>query len=181
MKLESRRLQYNPVTPDSFGFFSSFLSHPELTRYLPPGEPYSLAAIEGYLGERVAHWAGHRFGTYIVREKDQHQIIGYCGLEYVRNTGYIEIRYGIIPEKWGMGFACEAADVVLADGFSNPELTEIYGAAVAENRASVKVLRKIGMEKCSTVDFHGDSVDYYCISKEQYGNNCLLQNFGKTC
>ncbi len=145
-------------------FFRAYLSDPVLTRFLPNEAPYPEAMITAYLQNRIAHWKVHGFGSYLL-DLDS-QTVGYAGLEFVRETSYIDLRYGLVREVWGRGLALEAAQTCLEEGFRRGLAETFYGAAAPENRASIAVLKKVGMKPCG-VDLYGDEVSHFCISARE--------------
>ncbi len=159
--LERPPLIYRKPTPDDLDFFRTYLSDPILTRFLPNEGPYPKAMIEGYLRDRIAHWETHGFGSYLLTLNSQ--TVGYVGLEFVRDTSYIDLRYGLIQEVWGRGLALKAARACLEEGFKLELAKTFYGAAVPENKASVAVLEKVGMKLCA-VDLYGAGVVHFCVS-----------------
>ena len=87
----------------------------------------------------------HGFGFWGVRERGGEELIGFCGLRYVEPGADVEILYGIDPPLWGRGYATEAARALLAWAFRETGLTRILAGADAPNRASFRVLEKLGM------------------------------------
>ena len=167
--LTNLRLEYRKPTVRDLSFFRAYLSDPLLTRFLPRGEPYLEEVSAAYLGDRIAHWETHGFGTYLLSEPQRSKVVGYCGLEFVPNTPHIDIRYGLIREVWGRGLALEAAQTCLEEGFQRKFAETFYGAAVPQNSASIAVLGRIGMKPCD-VDLYGDDVLHFCISKRERGH-----------
>lgn len=56
-----------------------------------------------------------------------------------------DIGYEIDPDYWGIGIATEAAEAIVAFGFSSLGVHRIWAQCIAENRASARVLEKVGM------------------------------------
>ena len=162
-QLQSKRLYFKKIQQDDVDFLTKFLSDPELTKYLPLRRPYLTKEIESYLTGRISHWQTHDFGVFILILKSTNRKAGYCGLEYVGDTNYIDIRYGILSEYSGKGMIQEAARGMIEYGFNILKLPVIYGAAIPENRASIEILKKIDMKSNQEVNFYGDIVDYYSI------------------
>ena len=67
------------------------------------------------------------------------------GLREIDDTPEVELLYGFAPAHWGRGLALEAARVVLAHGFDALGLERIAGRTDTPNRASVRVLERLGM------------------------------------
>ena len=163
----SPRLSYHPMTPEDLDFMVQYLADPVLTRFLPREKPYPLEMAVSHLQDRLDHWERHGFGTHLLRLIATGDPVGYCGLEYVGQTPFINIRYGITREHGGRGLATEACTHCLNQGFKSLAVPTLYGAAIPENTASIKVMEKSGMHPCQGVEFYGDSVVYFhCHQRE---------------
>jgi ribosomal-protein-alanine N-acetyltransferase len=78
-------------------------------------------------------------------DKHDGRFIGYCGLGVYDNR--IELNYGLTKERWGKGYATEAAIACLRYGFEELDFDRISAVARVENIASQRVAERIGM-KC---------------------------------
>lgn len=87
----------------------------------------------------------HGFGFWGVREKTREDLVGFGGFRFVEPTPDVEILYGIAPPLWGRGYATEAARALLAWAFRQTDLPMIFAGADAPNRASFRVMEKLGM------------------------------------
>jgi ribosomal-protein-alanine N-acetyltransferase len=164
-RIETARLEYVQTDRTDLDFFSEFLADPVLSRFLPYGKPYPPEKAADYVDMRINHWQNYGFGTWVLKCKSSGKQIGFCGLEHVRSSQYVDIRYGLIQSLWGAGLAREAAAECLHYGFMTLNLPILYGAAVPANKASIRVLETIGMRQCFDVRFYGDGVTYF--KKEQ--------------
>jgi ribosomal-protein-alanine N-acetyltransferase len=99
--IESSRLKLNAINSNDIDFLCQYYTDPELTKFLPSGKPYKKNKVVELLNNRIKHWNKHHFGTYLLSLKSSGEIIGYCGLEYVKDTEFIDIRYGVKIEHWG--------------------------------------------------------------------------------
>ena len=169
--VKSLRLGYKRISQDAYGFLAEYLSREDATQFLPLGRPYTPDEVRGFIGAREEHWQRYGFGLFMLYPRSQDSCIGYCGLEYVADTRYVDLRYGIIVKHWGKGFATEAAKTCLRHGFEHLGLAVVYGAVVPENITSMAVLKKAGMRETDTVDFYGDGVRYFMITAEQMAEN----------
>jgi [ribosomal protein S5]-alanine N-acetyltransferase len=79
-------------------------------------------------------------------------LIGSCMIHNVR-PGSIETSLGwhYGSAFWGHGYATEAARVLLHIGFRLGDAAEIYADCFADNRASIRVMEKIGMTTRQTL------------------------------
>ncbi len=142
---ESNRLIFEPFSRADIAFTMTYLSDPDQTRYLPNEAPYPKALSLEWAANRITHWEKHGFGSFILRGKAQNDRIGFCGLEHVKDTSFIDIRYGLLQSVWGIGLAFEAAQACIQYGH-HLNLDIIYGAAVPGNMSSIAVLKKLGMD-----------------------------------
>ena len=180
-KLQSQRLYFVPFSHHHCPFMREYLSDPERTRFRPLEKPYPEEKVREWVKKRLIHWQKHRFGSFIVHRKDSGQKIGFCGLEYVGNSDFIDIRYGLVQSAWGQGYAFEAAQLCLKFGFEVLGLEQIYGAAVPENHASIQILKKLGMQPDSSCDLYGDKVEPYSLKCPAHvnGSRSSLHQFEK--
>lgn len=74
-------------------------------------------------------------------------LIGNCGIRKPRpDASQAELGYELAPWHWGRGYATEAARAMLAYAFSIPGIQRVTASCLAENRASVRVLEKLGLQ-----------------------------------
>ncbi len=156
MSLQSKRLILNQIGDNDLAFIHHYLSDSQRTQYLPLGKPYPEDKANKWFKNRILHWKNNNFGTFIVYEKDSNNCIGFCGLEYVMDSQLIDIRYGLIQNSWGKGYAFEAAQFCITYGFETLKLDVIYGAAVPENTASLHILKKVGMKPDLAFNCYGN-------------------------
>ncbi len=121
---------------------------PEVMRYIGSGaKPYAEAleraeslvreAPEDGLGLwAIEEWAIEESGTGVFH--------GWAGLFPLDDTQEIELAYRLVTSSWGRGIATEAARPLLAYGFDELRLDLIAAVTAPENRASRRVLDKLG-------------------------------------
>jgi ribosomal-protein-alanine N-acetyltransferase len=83
--------------------------------------------------------------TFAVVQKQDAQLVGTISINLEKRHNKGELGYWIGKDFWEKGYATEAAKQVIKFGFDNLELNRICAAAFKVNRASTKVLEKIGM------------------------------------
>ena len=156
--IETERLILSPVTPEDLDIYKKLLTCAETTRYLPGGKPFSLEYIQNYVPSKVAHWS-KGYGTFIVALKSKpSQKIGYAGVEIVPDSNFSDIRYALLPQYQGKGYAFEASKAVLNFTLESSLVSEVYGVAVIENLASEKLLRKLGMQESAERLYDSDDL-----------------------
>ena len=142
-EIRTERLLLRPFRADDVDDVLSFSSDPEWGRYLEVPMPYSRRDAEEFVAGAVLLDAGAKLRWAIVHEG---HVSGFVNL-MPATAGAAELGYGIARPFWGQGLVTEAANVVLQYGFDSLGLARIYAYAVVDNRASWKVMEKLGMQR----------------------------------
>ncbi|EPI6152084.1 GNAT family N-acetyltransferase, partial [Vibrio vulnificus] len=141
LMIETERLILRPVESEDLDIYTKLFTSEETTRYLPGGKPYSSEYIANYVPQKVNHWS-KGYGTFIVSLKSSPEVkIGYAGVEQIPDSNLSDIRYGLLSEYQGKGYAFEAAKAVLNFTFGTGKVSEVYGVAVIGNFASEALLK----------------------------------------
>jgi RimJ/RimL family protein N-acetyltransferase len=82
---------------------------------------------------------------FAITLRESGQFCGGIGLRVNREHRRAELGYWLGVPYWGQGYATEAAQAVVRYGFETLGLARIYASHFSENRASGRVLEKIGM------------------------------------
>lgn len=101
------------------------------------------------------HYKRYGYGRWAVVEKSTHRFIGWCGLKYHPNEQYTDLGFRFLEEKWGSGYATEAAKACLNYGFSELKLNQIVCRVQQQNFASIAVIEKLGVSKSRAINFDG--------------------------
>jgi RimJ/RimL family protein N-acetyltransferase len=93
-----------------------------------------------------AHWEEHGFGWWVARDSSTGAFAGRGGLRrrIVGGLEEVEVGYAFLPEFWGRGLATELAAESVRVGFEVLGLKELVGMALPTNRASRRVMEKVG-------------------------------------
>ena len=113
----------------------------------PLGGPRTRDQVRERLRIQAAQCARDGYTLWMWRELDSRELIGQIGLQPAEVEGerVVEVGWSIAPERWGEGYATEAARVSLEWGFERAGLREIVSFAMVENAASLRVMEKLGM------------------------------------
>ena len=88
------------------------------------------------------------FGPYAIVEKQNSEVIGYCGLFFfpdVNGQPEVEIGYRLVRSAWGKGYATEAVRTIHDFAFSTLGIKRLIAIIDPANMASIHVAEKIGM------------------------------------
>ncbi|MEU8138122.1 GNAT family N-acetyltransferase [Streptodolium elevatio] len=129
---------------------------------LRPWSPDELAAVPS--GARMDHWAEdfpaegdvviagfvadrpnvNEYGQRQVIERSTGLVVGSIGLFWPPTDGALEIGYGIVPSRRGLGYASEAARALALFALAAPGVHTVCAEVELANPASVRVLEKAG-------------------------------------
>jgi RimJ/RimL family protein N-acetyltransferase len=103
------------------------------------------------------HFDAHGFGRWAVEITDSEKFIGFVGISIPTYTltfsPCVEVAWRICADEWGKGYAPEAANEAMRDGFKRVGLEEIVSFTTLTNSKSRRVMEKLGMRYCSAEDF----------------------------
>jgi RimJ/RimL family protein N-acetyltransferase len=105
----------------------------------------------------MAQFAQADVGPWAVEVPGEASFVGFVGLWPIPDTvplrPGLEIAWRLAASAWGRGYATEAAVAAARDAFARLNPPEILAYAVAENRASTRVMEKLGMVRDEAADF----------------------------
>ena len=161
MKLESNRLEYEKWQENDFDILKQILSNPKVCEYLPGDKNKTDDEINRWLNYFVQTF-GNEKGTKIfkVKIKNADQVIGYCGLGYVKEFDKIEIMYGMNENFFQKGYGSEMSlrmkDLAIQQGIKH-----LIALADINNIASNRILQKTGYTKKEQINLWGLDLNYY--------------------
>jgi RimJ/RimL family protein N-acetyltransferase len=149
--LETERLLLRPWTADDVALLSGLSSNPRITRYIGLGHTWTALKAITVSDRATNHWREHGFGWRVVLETGAGEEIGLISLNHMgEGTRDVspdehEIGWWIAPERWGHGYAAEAAGAVAADAFTDLDAPFVTARIQPQNVASIHVATTLGM------------------------------------
>ena len=159
-RLVSERLVLRLFREEDWQGMHAHYGDPDCTRFtlgrvLSEGESWRMtAALAG-------HWQLRGYGPYALEEKASGVMVGTVGLWHPVDFPEREIKWAIVPSRWGRGYASEAARVVqqmAASAFPGlPPISFID----KDNLGSIRVALSVGARLEDEVDFRGKRFRIY--------------------
>lgn len=116
-------------------------------RFLLDGKIVSPAWLRDEIAASEARFAASGAGLWTVRVGGERAIAGFVGFREFFAPPEPQLLYGLLPSRHGRGFATEAAARVVGHAFDALGFVEVRAAVDAPNRASIAVLRRLGMSE----------------------------------
>jgi ribosomal-protein-alanine N-acetyltransferase len=152
VRIETRRLLLRLFTHRDLEAFRRIASQEPVLRYLPDSDrmtPEEMEVILNWLIDCYSQNSPESIKklTLPIVLKRSGEIVGWCGIGPLEfDESEYEIYFLIAHEHWGDGLATEASRALLEYAFGDLGLQRIVAVVDQENRASVRVLEKLGMQ-----------------------------------
>ena len=88
----------------------------------------------------------------VLRLGDRPDVVGFVGFREFFDPPELQLLYGLLPACWGGGLATEVTTRVCDFAFRQLGFDEITAATDLPNRASSRVLQRLGMQLVRTTD-----------------------------
>ncbi len=137
----------------------------DVLRYFPRTTPPPREAVERDVHFQIEHWTRFGYGRWVIGFPPDGRLVGWCGLQYLPDTDEIEIGYLLAKPSWGQGLTTEAAVASQHWAFENLDLQELVAIIHPENRASIRVVEKLGMTFTARTVYFGMPCNRYAINR----------------
>jgi RimJ/RimL family protein N-acetyltransferase len=134
------------------------LNTPEATAHL--GGVRTPEEVAEKFDRMTRGWKENGFSFLMVALRDCGTFLGTCGIARIESDaaptelkGAVQVGWQLRADYWGQGYAVEAARVVMDFGFDRPGVDSIYSQTSHANRASWRVMEKLGMRRRADLDY----------------------------
>jgi [ribosomal protein S5]-alanine N-acetyltransferase len=155
LPIETDRLRLRSLTDADLDGLQAIYGDAETMRFIgrsgrPTEDREGTARVLDWLRR---HEALHGFGLWAVDEREGEPMVGVAGLLWEEGHGpEVEAVYLVRRDRWGRGYATEAASAVLQLAHGELGLARVIALAYPENIASQRVMEKAGMRPEGTVE-----------------------------
>ena len=107
--------------------------------------PYGPDDAAGWIAQTAAGRVAGTQHAFTCRRRDDGALVGTTGLRINRDEDVGVLGYMLGRAYWGQGYASEAVRCILRYAFEQLSLGTVRGDCVPENRASARVMERVGM------------------------------------
>jgi RimJ/RimL family protein N-acetyltransferase len=136
-------------------------ANPEVTRYLGTGRPSTAVEVWRMMATFLGQWALRGYGVWACEKSDGGAFIGSVGIFHPLDWPEPEIIYSLDRPYWGQGFATEAARAARDWMFEHFPLPRAASFIRPENRASKRVVQKLGAVREDTYERSGVAHEWW--------------------
>lgn len=165
-QFETKRLRAYRLQPEHFAFLLAM--HQDLGTMATLGGVRSEEQTRDYLQRFLQHWEQNGFGMWLLYDREQ-QFVGRAALRRLDLGGQMEVEVGcaLLPQFWKRGLATEIVSALVKVGFERLQLPQIAGFSLPDNRASIRILEKLGFLYDKDIDYAGRRHVLYHRMREQ--------------
>ncbi len=167
--LETERLYLRQWVPDDWVRFKQLLVNPQVSQYVPQRD-WTDERIQSRISDYTQQSGIRGWTLWPVIHRADSRFIGFCGFGN-EDSSEVGMGWRLLPEYWGQGLATEAAAATLHYGFSTWGFPLVSAHAQIPNKASSRVLEKIGMTYDGTGKLDGFDVVRYVAQMPRIGAN----------
>ena len=160
--IHTERLMLRPFRPSDAEVVQRLAGDRDIaaTTILIP-HPYPDGVAEEWIATHAASFDKGECLTLAVTSRADGTLHGAVSLTINARHQHAELGYWIGKPYWGRGYATEAGLAVLGYAFNALDLNRVFAHHMAKNRASGRVLEKIGMRYEGTLVQHVRKWDGY--------------------
>lgn len=147
VRIVTARLVLRELRPEDLPAAHAYAEDPEVSRFEAWGpnteeqtQSWLEAAIDAATATPRTQWT-----LAICEQADETWLLGACSLRIDAPNRSAHLGYVLHRSRWGRGYATEAARAVTRCGFEDLGLRRIAATCREENRASARVLEKVGL------------------------------------
>jgi ribosomal-protein-alanine N-acetyltransferase len=166
--IQTPRLIMREFTLDDVDAVFEFSTEPEVMKFTGEACIETIEQAEKIITDIwLPEYKQYGYARYALVHKGDDKVIGFCGLKFIPagdigdNEAAPDIGYRMLQKYWGQGLGFEAANAAMQYGINSLGLTDIFGDAVVENTASIRILQKIGLKYERQFEYEGFVVNRY--------------------
>lgn len=173
-ELMTERLNLVPCADEHLEGLSAMNADSDVMRYIT-GRPQTRSETQLMIERVTGRWAKYGYSWWTILDRTTGQIIGAGCIQNLRRGGDepdpdcpLEIGWRLRREKWGHGYATEAAWAMADFAFARLRAESLYAVCHPDNGASIKVMEKLGMRYRGLEDWYSQKVATYAITAEEW-------------
>jgi len=164
--LTTHRLRLEPCGMQHHDGLRVVNGDPEVMRFVG-GVPQDAEQTAAWIRRAEARWAELGFSWWTILLADSGKVIGACCVQHIENdpAQECEIGWRLLPDCWGKGYATEAARAMIGFAFRELDLPRLFSIADPRNKASTRVMERLGMRSLGLQRHYGTEAATYVLDR----------------
>lgn len=168
MMIASERLIMLPITDGDAESLLGVFQDPAVRRYLLDDATVSLDWVKHEIASSKERFASTGAGLWAIRLTGTMSIVGFVGFREFFEPPRLQLLYGLLPDYWGRGLACEAAKRVCDHAFEVLGFSRIEAAMDEENSRSIAVAERLGLCRLNVPGPGLDATVFYDVDRHTW-------------
>ena len=169
MILHSERLRFEPMSEAHYDGLRVLNGDPEVMRHIS-GQPETPDDTRASIARVQTRWASLGYSWWSLIEAESGELVG-AGC--IQNLGHDpanahEIGWRLRPDRWGRGYAIEAARRMARFAFDDLQVPTLCAICDPANDKSARVMEKLGMRDRGREVWHGQESLVYQLARAEW-------------
>lgn len=162
--LHSARLRFEPMCDAHYEGLRVLNGDPEVMRYIS-GKPETPEETRASIARVQARWDTLGYAWWSLIEEDSGELVGAGCIQHLGHdpANAHEIGWRLRPDRWGRGYAIEAAGRMARFAFDALDAPLLCAICDPANARSSRVIQKLGMRLRGEEVWHGQNALVYQI------------------
>jgi RimJ/RimL family protein N-acetyltransferase len=164
--LHSARLRFEPMSEAHYDGLRVLNADPEVMRYIT-GQPETAEETRASIARVSARWETQGYSWWSLIEQETGELVGAGCIQHLGHDAANphEIGWRLRPDRWGRGYAIEAARRMAGFAFDDLQAPLLCAICDPANTASARVMEKLGMRFQGKEVWHGELNLVYRIER----------------
>lgn len=173
--LHTDRLRLEPFHEDHVAGLHAMNSDPAVMRYIT-GRPETLDDTRAMVARIRQRWDEWGYGWWSFFEREGGELVGAGCIQHLGRdrANDHEIGWRLRQDRWGCGYASEAARRMAAFAFDDLQAPRLAAVCDPENLASAQVMKRLGMQYRGLERWYDADCDVYAITAQQWREQALV-------
>jgi len=168
VELATARLRLRPVAERDVDALHALWTDPQVRRWLWDDVAIERETAADRVATSRASFAASGWGLWAVELRTNGVLAGTAGLVVIDPALGPELLYSLHPSHHGRGYATEASRAVLDHAFDALGLARVRGRTDTPNRASARVLERLGMRFEGETQVAGHPYLCYAVARDEW-------------
>ena len=168
--LATARLRLTPCVEADVSRLHALLTHPDVRRYLMDDLVVGREWVFDLVESSRSTFQDAHYGLWCVESRADDAFVGIAGLRVTAGAVEPQLLYALDPSWWHRGAATEASAAVTDYAFDVLGMTELLASTDPPNRASIRVMERLGMRFLEAARAGGLPIVFYRIDHEAWRN-----------
>jgi RimJ/RimL family protein N-acetyltransferase len=162
--LETERLYLRALREEDCDDYAALNADPEVMFHV--SEPWDRGRSWRHLAFLLGHWMVRGTGVWAVEHRRTGAFVGVVGFFEPEGWPGFELAGRLARRWWGQGYAAESAQAALEHAFTVWNREHVISLVRPENRASIRLIERIGQTLRSRIEHNGREMLCYGIDRK---------------